>query len=190
MKRIILFILLILACSSTFVFADIDYLYFGTTGGFSSISNTPSFGFNTAYQYMAALGNNTYFGLNSHADFSFQFASEDTDISTGAMVGPSLGFAFNPSNFLVFTVAPALYVETGKADYAGFGMGLDVNHTLFLGTAKSFGITFGATSYLMFAEISNKGSRRGFASDIVGYLGFTFRSGDYVGTTQTYYNIY
>ena len=191
MKRIILLLSIILIYSSSFLFADVDYLTFGGTGGFSTVNNSASFGFNLSYQYMGRIGSKSYFGMNSHSDFNLQCVEGDeVSIATGVLVGPSFGYAFNPSNFLVFTIAPAVYVESGKKQYVGFGLGLDLNHTLYLGTYKNFGITFGATSYLMFADMTGKGGKRDFVTDNLLYLGFTFRSGDYTGATETYYNIY
>ncbi|GEM_PF-5661803 len=190
MKRIILLLLLVIVCSSSLVFADIDYLTLSFTGGFSSVSDSPSFGFNTSYQYMASLGSKTYFGLNSHIDGSLQFESDSTNLSAGTMIGPSLGFAFNPSNFLVFTIAPAIYTEINAYEYCGFGLGLDLNHSIFLGSSKSFGITFGTTTYLMFTELTSKKSGQDFCADILGYVGFTYRGGDFAEIAEVFYNIY
>ena len=172
------------------VFADIDYVYVGSTVGFSSVNDSPSFGFNTAYQYMAELDNNFYLGINTHADLNMQFYDKTTEVSAGAIVGPSLGYSINPTSFLVATIAPAAYVETGDKEYVGIGLGGDLNYSYFFGTDNSFGITIGATSYLMFAELTDSNTKRNFIFDCVGYIGFTFRSGDYTGKETIFYNIF
>ena len=189
MKKKILLILVVMFVFSASLFADMDFLFVGMSGGYSGVSKTPSFGFNTAYQYMAAVGNNFYMGVNNHADVNFQIPTDDINVSAGVFLGPSMGFAFDQRNFLTFTAAPAIYTETlsNRTEYLGFGLGLDLNHTFYFGSNNDFGLTLGATSYFLFLDLSS-GNKIGY--DAVGYLAFSIRSGDYTGVQSISYDVY
>lgn len=191
MKKIIITIMLVLALSTSALFADMDYVTTGMTGGFSFVSEKPTFGFNTSYQYMARIGNDIYLGVNTHADFTMLSYNNELGIGTGLLIGPAFGFAFNRSNFLSLTVAPALYLETGSGyDYTGFGVACDVNHTFYFGSNNDFGLTLGATAYTTFLNITSENFDKPVGIDCSGYIAFSFRSGDYTGCKEEYYNIY
>lgn len=195
MKKVFISLLIFLSFSTYSLFADLDYLTVGTTGGFSFVKDTPSFGFNTSYQYMAKIGDDLYFGLNNHADFNLLLSQNDINFGTGVLIGPSFGYGFDASNFLTFTFAPAIYVETGtinnsRYEFIGLGLGLDLNHTFYLGTYKNFGLVIGATGYFMFTDLAKNNISTSSNIAGVGYIAFSFRSGDYVGESDVYYNIY
>ena len=191
MKKTIITLLLVTTLSVSALFADMDYVTTGMTGGYSLVSDSPSFGFNTAYEYMASIGNNTYIGVNTHADLNIIVQENKVNVGTGLLLGPAFGIALNSSNFLSLTVAPALYLETGSNyDYTGFGVGFDVNHTFYLGSSNDFGLTLGATAYTTFLNIGSENIDKPIGFDCAGYFAFSFRSGDYTGDKNVYYNIY
>lgn len=194
MKKIIFTLLLVITLSSSALFADMDYVTTGMTGGYSLVSDSPSFGFNTSYEYMARIGNNTYFGINTHADLNILIKDNKVNVGTGLLLGPAFGLAINNSNFLSITAAPALYFEVGSDyEYTGFGLGFDVNHTFYMGSDNDFGLTLGATAYTTFLNLmteNNEYVKSPVGFDCTGYIAFSFRSGDYTGDKDIYYNIY
>lgn len=181
MKKTVLFLFIIIIAQSL-AFADVMSVSMCATGGYSTISNTPSGGVNISEQYLIDINDTVYLGQNAFISLNCQIHSKDFSIDAGIGFGPALGIAFNPSNFMTLTIGPAFYIEGKNANGAnGFGMAIDLNHTFFVGTYKNLGITIGTTEYLAFCniKIDRNTVEPFFGLDTLFYVGFTYRIGNY-----------
>lgn len=195
MKRILLIASIMLMASSVLL-ADVCSILLGTDFGFSSVNNAMTLGMNSSCQYLVPVKEDTlYFGVNGIANINWLFTSSsfnNIDSSAGGIIGPIFGIAESPKNFTSLSFGPGLYIEhvEKKNEIIGFGVGADLNHTFYIGTDESLGITLGTTGYFVFVNMAASESKQTFKFYGTAYMGFSFRFGDYPTSTNTYYNIY
>lgn len=197
MKKVLIALLMILCLSSAVLTAnDMDFLSANLSGGFSMVQNLPSFGGNLKYYYAVDLSPHVYFGFGNNDEFDFLFPENNLSAAAAVSAGPALVIVPNFSSTINMMVGPAIYVEAGKTsssqkyEIVSIGLTVDAFYTYYPKHSQDFGLTIGATGYLLFNNLAENSATRILTGDIKGYAGFTFRGGNYPSSADNDYLVY